>query len=143
MKRLLLLTLIPISMTLAHERSPQEQEKDMTFKQVMQLVNSAAIKILQGFLFNNDEMIKQGATEINAHPLPKGGVLRYIRPEKREEFAKMMPSFEKAVHGSAEDIVKYIEAGDKAKAYESYTFMIQGCMKCHFLFRDYLEGKKD
>ncbi|SHK22601.1 hypothetical protein [Thermocrinis minervae] len=113
------------------------QESDMTFRQVMQLVNQATISILQGFLFNNDYLIISGAQQIVHHPMPKGGPIRYIDPSRREEFIKAMPTFEEQVHGSAERLVKFIREGRREEAYEEYMKMVRGCMACHQMFRDF------
>ncbi|NPA51744.1 MAG: hypothetical protein GXO22_02490 [Aquificae bacterium] len=108
---------------------------DLTLRDVMQKVDFETLKILQGFIWNNDLMVKEGAKAIADHPMPKGGAAKYIPPEKRQEFVKNMKSFERIVHGSAEDIVHLIEEGKREEAFKKYTNMVQGCMSCHSLFR--------
>ncbi|SNZ13605.1 hypothetical protein [Hydrogenobacter hydrogenophilus] len=115
-------------------------QEEITFRQVMQIVNNATLRILEGFLMNNDELVIRGAKEIANHPMPKGGPLAYIEPSKREEFAKAMPTFEREVHGSAEEIVRLIKEKKKEEAYEKFNHMVRGCMACHSLFRDF--GRK-
>ncbi|BAI69138.1 hypothetical protein [Hydrogenobacter thermophilus] len=115
-------------------------EEELTFRQVMQVVNSATLRMLEGFLMNNDELIIRGAQEIAHHPMPKGGPLAYIDPSKREEFAKAMPTFERQVHDSAEEVLRLIKEKRRDEAYEKFNYMVKGCMGCHSLFRDY--GKR-
>ena len=111
-------------------------QEELTFKQVMQIVNSATLRILQGFLLNNDELVVRGAEEIAHHPKPKGGPIQYIDPSKRAEFLRAMPTFERQVHGFTEEITKLMREGKKDEAYEKFNWMLQGCMGCHRLFRD-------
>ncbi len=108
---------------------------DLTLRDVMQKVDFETLKILQGFIWNNDLMIIEGAKAIADHPMPKGGAAKYIPPEKRQEFMRNMKSFEKIVHGSAEEIVHLVKEGKKEEAFKKYTTMVEGCMSCHKLFR--------
>lgn len=109
----------------------------LTLRDVMQLVKVSTLKILEGFLLNNEEMIIQGAKEIANHPKPKGGPLLYIDPSKREEFKRLMASFEKTVHGGSRDIIRLVREGKKEEAFQKYTEVVRGCMACHKLFRDW------
>jgi len=138
MRKVGLALALSLSLVFAHEHM---QESNLTFKQVMQMVNMSALKMLQGFLLNNDGLIIEGAKEIADHPMPKGGPLKYIDPSKREEFIKLMPTFERQVHGGAEEVIKFIKEGKKEEAFKTYTQMIQGCMACHELFRDRIRGR--
>ncbi len=52
-----------------------------------------------------------------------------------------MPSFERQVHGSAEEVIRFIKEGKKEEALKAYTDMLQGCMSCHELFRDRIRGR--
>lgn len=137
MKKVWFMLALALSLGFAHEHS---KESGLTLKQVMQMVNQSALKMLQGFLLNNDALIIEGAKEIAEHPMPKGGPLRYIDPSKREEFAKLMPTFERQVHGGAEEVIKFIKEGKREQAFQTYSQMIQGCMACHELFRDRMRG---
>jgi len=109
--------------------------QDLTLRGVMQKVNFETLKILQGFIWNNDLMIIEGAKEIAQHPMPKGGAAKYIPPEKRELFMKNMKNFEKIVHGSAEEIVELVKNGKKEEAFEKFNYMVKGCLSCHSMFR--------
>ncbi len=133
MKKTWLLLILSFSLGIAHDPS---KESDLTLKQVMQMVNLSATKMLQGFLLDNDALILEGAKEIAEHPVPKGGPLRYINPVKREEFARLMPTFERHVHGSAEDIIRFIKEGKRDEAFNTYLYMLRGCMACHELFKN-------
>jgi hypothetical protein len=75
MKKALLLALFVSVVSYAQE--------GLTLRQVMQVVNSATLTMLQGFLLNNDELVVRGAKEIAYHPMPKGGPAQHIDPAKR------------------------------------------------------------
>ncbi len=136
MRKLLLFGFL-FGLSFAHEHA----EVELTLKQVMQMVNLSAQKMLQGFLLSNEALIIEGAKEIAEHPMPKGGPVRYIDPSKREEFARLMPAFEKQVHGSAKEVIRFIKEGKREEAFQAYTNMLQGCMSCHELFRDRIKGR--
>ncbi|MFN7065534.1 MAG: hypothetical protein ACK4OF_05250 [Aquificaceae bacterium] len=133
MKRAGFILVLSLSFGTAHEHA---KESELTLKQVMQMVNLSAIKMLQGFMLNNDALILEGAREIAEHPMPRGGPLRYIDPSKREDFARLMPTFERQVHGGAEDILRFIKEGKREKAFNTYIYILQGCMSCHELFKN-------
>ncbi|MEJ5339802.1 MAG: hypothetical protein ACK42C_03045 [Aquificaceae bacterium] len=136
MKKFALLLTLSLALGFSHEL-----ESELTLKQVMQLVNQSTLKMLQGFLLNNDAMVLEGAKEIAEHPVPKGGPLRYIDPSMREDFSRMMPAFERQVHGGAEEVIRFIKEGKRDEAFRTYTNMLQGCMACHELFRDRIKGR--
>ncbi|MFN3813295.1 MAG: hypothetical protein ACK4SM_01555 [Aquificaceae bacterium] len=138
MRKMGLIIALFLGFGIAHEHS---KESDLTFKQVMQMVNQSALKMLQGFLLNNDTLLLEGAKEIAEHPMPKGGPLRYMDPSKREDFARHMPAFERQVHGGAEEVIRFVREGKRDEAFRAYTQIIQGCMACHELFRDSIKGR--
>ncbi|RLJ70407.1 hypothetical protein BCF55_0679 [Hydrogenivirga caldilitoris] len=111
-------------------------QENLTMKQVMQLVNQSAVKVLEGFLLNNDRMVIEGAREIAEHPKPAGGPLRYIEPSKREEFVKLVRGFEEQVHGGSQRIIELMKEGKREEAFKEYFRVLQGCTACHRIFRD-------
>lgn len=136
MRKIAVFSLLMFALSFSHE-----VESELNFKQVMQLVNQSASKMLQGFLLGNYAMVLEGAREIAEHTVPKGGPLRYIDPSKREEFMRFMPAFEKQVHGGAEEVMKFLREGKRDQAFKTYTNMLQGCIACHELFRDRIGGR--
>ena len=108
----------------------------LSLKEVMQLINQSAVKVLEGFLLGNDRMIIEGAREIADHPKPAGGPLRYIRPSKRDEFRRRVKDFEKQIHGGALRIIELVKENRKKEAMKQYFRVIRGCVACHRAFRD-------
>lgn len=57
MKRVGFIFALYLSLGFAHEHA---KEIDLTLKQVMQMVNQSAAKVLQGFLLDNNTLILEG-----------------------------------------------------------------------------------
>ncbi len=129
MRKVVIFTLLLFSISMAGE-------KNLTLPEVMKNLEEATIKILKGFLWDNDQWIIKGAHIIANHPEPKGGMLNYVRPERRTEaFKKYLERLDKLVKESAEDIETLTKHNKKALAADRFNDMLKACNSCHAVFR--------
>jgi cytochrome c556 len=103
---------------------------------VMLKMENDTVKILKGFLRNNNKMIIEGAKEIANHPNIIEEIYNYAKPERRTEaFKKYIQEFDNFVREEANLIAKYIKEGKKAKASTHFAKLIDRCNGCHAVFR--------
>ena len=103
---------------------------------VMLSMEKDTVKILKGFLRNNNKLILEGANDIANHPNIINEIYNYAKPERRTEgFKKYIKEFDDFVRQEAKEIAKYIKQGNKAKASYHFAKMIDRCNGCHAVFR--------
>lgn len=121
----LVLTLAP-SVTLPDET--------LTLKTIMQALRDDLVKITDGLLVDDFELIANGANGIAEHPK--------IPPEQVKlvaaELAAEMPAFKQLdsqVHSQALAIRSAAMAADREAAHRGYQSMIDGCLSCHAAYK--------
>jgi len=122
----LVLTLAP-SVTLPDET--------VTLKTIMQAMRDDLVKITDGLLVDDFELIANGANGIAEHPK--------IPPEQVKlvaaELAAEMPAFKQLdsqVHSLALAIRSAAIAADRETAYRGYQSMTDGCLTCHAAYKE-------
>ncbi|NPA52661.1 MAG: hypothetical protein GXO22_07175 [Aquificae bacterium] len=130
MKKILLTLLLVSSITFAADK------KEYNLAEVMKTLEEATIKILKGFLWDNDQWIIEGAHIIANHPEPEGGMLKYVRPERRTQaFGKYLERLDKLVRETAQDIETLTKHKKKGLAADRFNDMLKACNSCHAVFR--------
>ncbi|HIQ25471.1 MAG TPA: hypothetical protein EYH43_05760 [Persephonella sp.] len=103
---------------------------------VMLKMEDDTVKILKGFLRNNNKLIIEGANDIANHPNIIEEIYNYAKPERRTEaFKRYIKEFDSFVRKEAKAIKKYIQEGDRAKASIHLAKLIDRCNGCHAVFR--------
>ena len=130
MKKTVIALLLTVGFSFASEKG------EYNLAQVMETLEKATIKILKGFLWDKDKWIIEGAHTIANHPEPKGGMLQYVRPERRTEaFGRYLERLDKLVRESAQDIETLTKHKKKALAADRFNDMLKACNSCHAVFR--------
>ncbi len=130
MKKILFTTLLISTFVFAGE------QKQYSLSEVMKTLEQATIKILKGFLWDKDNWILEGAHTIANHPQPEGGMLKYVRPERRTQaFGKYLERLDKLVREAAQDIETLTKHKKKGLAADRFNDMLKACNSCHAVFR--------
>lgn len=108
---------------------------DISFAQLMQIMQRATSMILDGILAENKEMTVLGAHLLDAHPAPAQGPGVAIVPEQREAFKNVMPAYDKVFHSATERLSLAASQGQWPQAYAGYREIMDGCMACHETWR--------
>jgi len=128
MKKILLVLMFLIPTFVFAEEKP--------LPQVMLKMESDTVKILKGFLRNNNKLIIEGANDIANHPEIINQIYNYAKPERRTDaFKKYIREFDKFVRLEAKAIEKYIKEGNRAKASIHFAKLLDRCNGCHAVFR--------
>ncbi len=129
MKKFIAFTFLLFSLSFAGEEK-------MTLPEVMKTLELSTIKILKGFMWDNDKWIIEGAHTIANHPVPQGGMLKYVRPERRTEaFKKYLERLDRLVKEAAQDIEILTKNNKKSLAADRFNDMLKACNSCHAVFR--------
>ena len=130
MKKLILLTSIPVIVLLAKPYTQEDRIKDMQdMAKYMQ-------KIQKGFFYNNFDMIKLGGAKV-------ADIIERVEPplsEKEEKDVmtrflnnkvKMTHKIKNSIKRKLERMIERFSKGDKIEALQNYMGVTKECMKCH------------
>lgn len=95
-------------------------------------------RISTGLWYENYRLIEEGARSIANHPRISPEDLATIKETLGQEFQGFV-SMDKAVHGSATELVSAAEARDWSGVLTKYTELRDGCLGCHTAYRERLQ----
>lgn len=94
-------------------------------------------RINTGIWHEDADLVRQGASSIANHPGIPPDQIAKIKKALGREFQNFV-RFDKAVHGTATELVSAAEARDWAGILSKYTELRDGCVGCHTAYRDRL-----
>ena len=106
-----------------------------TLKDIMQGLRDDLIKITDGLLVDDFELIAEGAKGIAEHPRIPPHQVKLVAAELGAE----MPAFKQMdtrVHELSLQIVAAADNAEREAAYRSYQSMSDGCLACHIAYRE-------
>lgn len=109
-------------------------EDTLTLKQIMQGLRDDYVKIADGLLTDDFDLVAAGASAIANHPKIPAQQVQLVAAELGQE----MPSFKRLdmrVHDLSLDIRDAAEVADRDKALRSYQEMTEGCVACHSAYK--------
>lgn len=107
----------------------------VTLKAIMQDLRNDLVKVSDGLLTDNFELMAQGARGIAEHPRIPADQVKLVAAELREE----MPAFKQLdmqVHDLSLRLKSAAEAADRDIALSSYLKLIEGCIACHATYKE-------
>ncbi|MEA3228203.1 MAG: hypothetical protein U9P38_03925 [Campylobacterota bacterium] len=141
MKLFSLFLLLTIATLEAQEKSAQElvdskEKADMTYQQMMQIMNLSAGKIYNGIILQNKVMVKDGVKAIMYHRAPNHKPWLIMKNNNQEAFKKMLLLYDEELHEDAESISDAVDKNDWIEAINSFSKMTHSCIICHDSFKD-------
>lgn len=94
-------------------------------------------RINTGIWHDDFGLVEQGASSIANHPRIPPHQIAKIKKALGREFQNFV-RFDKAVHGTATELVSAAEARDWSGVLSRYTELRDGCVGCHTAYRDRL-----
>ena len=94
-------------------------------------------RINTGIWHEDAELVRQGASSIATHPRIPPDQIAKIKNALGPEFQNFV-RFDKAVHGTATELVSAAESRDWSGVLSTYTELRDGCFGCHTAYRDRL-----
>lgn len=104
---------------------------DMTYQEMMQIMNTSAMKIYNGIILENKVMVRDGAQAIENHRAPNHKPWFIMPHSKQEAFKEMLLIYDKKLHESADDIITALEKDDWMHVNQAFSQMTQNCIACH------------
>jgi adenine-specific DNA methylase len=133
MKKILLSIVLASSMMFA-----QSTQDDTSRLENMQTLAQAMHKVQDGFLYNNKELIKEGALTIlnTSSSIESKDLKKTLPPETAyaHKFAQKMASRTKA---HAQGIIDAIDNNDALAAMDEYLYVLRQCTSCHLRIRSW------
>lgn len=125
--------------SLPNPTSPQAADTVVT-KQLRPLMAGLAqdmSRINTGIWHEDFDLVRQGALSIANHPRIPPDQIAKIKESLGQEFQNFV-RFDKAVHGTATELVSAAEARDWSDVLTKYTELRDGCFGCHAAYRERL-----
>lgn len=147
MKPLTLILLLSITILYAKEQSAEELVEskvraDMSYQEMMQIMNLSAGKIYNGIILQNGVMVKDGVKAIMYHRAPNHKPWLIMPKDKQEVFKEMLLVYDEELHEGAEAIEDAVEKDDWIAATNAFATMTQSCIVCHNSFKDLVVKRK-
>jgi cytochrome c556 len=95
-------------------------------------------RINTGIWHEDPDLVRQGAASIANHPRIPPDQIAKIKKALGQEFQNFV-RFDKAVHGTATELVRAAEARNWSGVLSTYTELRDGCFGCHTAYRERLQ----
>ena len=107
-----------------------------TLMSSMKNMRNSLVKINDGFLYNDINMILSGADKLEKTALifQKHDLKLYL-PEKKKNMAPVAVSLSKRLNLYTNDIKTYAKNGKLANAADVYPDLVKACTSCHKIIR--------
>jgi len=115
---------------------------DMTYQEMMQIMNLSAGKIYNGLVLQNRVMVKDGVKSIMYHRAPSHKPWLIMPKEKQEAFKEMLLLYDEELHESAEAVEDAVAKNDWIAATDAFAKMTHSCIICHSSFKDQVIRRK-
>jgi cytochrome c556 len=96
-------------------------------------------RINTGIWHEDYDLIREGASSIANHPKIPPDQIAKIKNALGEDFQNFV-RYDKAVHGTATELVSAAKARDWSGVLSKYTEIRDGCVGCHTAYRDRLRS---
>lgn len=133
MRKILIALMLIATCLVANEKENKQHRLEN-----MQTLARAMDDIQNGFLYNNKNLIKEGATAIlNTASSIETKDLKSALPEETayaHKFAQKMANRTKA---HAQGVLDALEANDALTAMDEYLYILRQCTSCHLRIRNW------
>ncbi len=109
---------------------------DMTYQEMMQIMNKSASKVYDGIILENKVMVRDGAEAIAEHRAPNHKPWLIMPKSKQEAFKAMLLIYDEELHESAEEIIIALEKDDWINVNQAFSTMTQSCIVCHSAWKN-------
>ncbi len=120
----------------AEELVEGKVKADMTYRQMMQIMNLSAGKIFNGIVLQNRVMVKDGVKAIMYHRAPNHKPWSIMPKDKQEVFKEMLLIYDEELHEGAEAIEDAVDNDNWIAATDAFAKMTHSCIVCHQSFKN-------
>jgi len=137
-----LLTLLAIScLTLSPLAAQAQQDAeslvaskrpaDMTYRELMQLLDRALAWIQNGIILENKQLVREGVNHIVHHPAPSHKPWSIMDKADQQGFQQALLTYDKVLDLHANETATAVERSDWFQATEAAARLQGSCVSCH------------
>ncbi len=119
----------------AEDLVASKNTSDMSYKQLMNILNSGSVMVHQGIIIENKQMVLEGAGLILNHAAPKENPWFIMRESDQESFINSLLSYDIVLDNYAKKLVEEANNEDWLKASKTAHELMNSCIVCHSLWR--------
>ncbi len=119
----------------AEELVASKNTSVMSYKQLMNILNSGSVMVHQGIIIENKQMVIEGAGLILNHAAPKEKPWFIMRESDQESFKNSLLSYDIVLDNYAKKLVEEANNEDWLKASKTAHELMNSCIVCHSLWR--------
>lgn len=119
----------------AEELVASKNTSDMSYKQLMNILNSGSVMVHQGIIIENKQMVIEGAGLILNHAAPKENPWFIMHESEQENFKNSLLSYDIVLDNYAKKLAEEANNEDWLKASKTAHELMNSCIVCHSLWK--------
>lgn len=119
----------------AEELVASKNTSDMSYKQLMNILNSGSVMVHQGIIIENKQMVIEGAGLILNHTTPKENPWFIMHESNQEDFKNSLLSYDIVLDNYAKKLAEEANNENWLKASKTAHELMNSCIVCHSLWR--------
>ncbi len=119
----------------AEELVASKKTSDMSYKQLMNILNSGSVMVHQGILIENKQMVIEGAGLILNHAAPKENPWIIMNKQDQEEFKNSLLAYDIVLDNYARAIAEESKKENWLEASNKSHELMNSCIVCHSMWK--------
>lgn len=132
----IILSLLCVSYLSANDINTQAPSKELQqlLSTEMSYIKSGMDEILYGIISGDYAQISKVASKIQHSYILKDSITPAQKAEMRKTFSQKFMEYDMEFHESAQDLANFADFDDKKNVLQTYTSMVNQCVRCHETF---------
>lgn len=119
----------------ADELIASKKTSDMSYKQLMNILNSGSIMIHQGILIENKQMVIEGASLILNHAAPKENPWLIMNTQDQDGFKNSLLAYDIVLDNYSRTLAEAAKKEDWLEASKKAHELMNSCIVCHSMWK--------
>ena len=119
----------------AEELVASKKTSDMSYKQLMNILNSGSVMIHQGILIENKQMVIEGTGLILNHAAPKENPWLIMNTQDHEGFKNSLLAYDIVLDNYSRAIAEEAKKEDWLEASKKSHELMNSCIVCHSMWK--------
>jgi len=116
-------------------------KSNLTYKQIMEQFGEAYLKIQNGVMLQDKDMIEDGLNKIQNHPTTKNNPWDIVNTNDIQAFKESLLYYDALLHSGATDITNSLKNDDWIEINKNIFKLSNHCVNCHIIWQDNLNTK--
>ena len=123
----------------AEDLVASKNTSDMSYKQLMNILNSGSVMVHQGIIIENKQMVIEGTGLILNHAAPKENPWFIMHESDQENFKNSLLTYDIVLDNYAKNLIEEVNNEDWLKASKTSHELMNSCIVCHSIWRHKVE----